>query len=152
VHLLVSCAWNWCPSVAVCDWSVSGLGIADYVTNQRSRYQSSLHLWEASGRWYLIEKDREYHHDDVGHKDKVVFGEERSVKHVRKVVSHRKISEGSPGQCGAQGHGRSCSTTLTVSQRPLSTEHESHRKYIESGQEVSQCSSSCRWHGIGTQV
>jgi hypothetical protein len=84
--------------------------------------------------------------------DKVAFGDKRSVKHVRKVVSHRKISEGSPGQCGAQGHGRSCSTTLTVSQRPLSTEHESHRKYIESGQEVSQCSSSCRWHGIVTQV
>jgi hypothetical protein len=96
VHLLVSLAWDWCSSVAVCCWSVSGLGIADYVTKQRSRYHSSLHLRKASGRWYLIAKDRKYHHDDVGPKDKVALGEERSVKHVRKVVSHRKISGGSP--------------------------------------------------------
>ena len=72
--------------------------------NQRSRHRSSPHRREAGRRWYLIAKDRKYHHDDVGPKDKVALGEERSVKHVRKVVSHRKIS---------------------------------HRKDVETGQEVS---------------
>ena len=68
MQLIVSLAWDWRSSVAVCAWVVSGVGIADHITKSkkaRRQRSKSVYRWEVVGRWYLIAKGWKYHYDKV---------------------------------------------------------------------------------------
>jgi hypothetical protein len=47
VQLIVLLAWDWCSSVAVCSWIVSGLGIADHIT--KSKKEAAQHIASLGG-------------------------------------------------------------------------------------------------------